>query len=218
MYKRWEPTKNPITVRRCLKWLKKAKAWQLLLLLLLCGFVVATFLRLNNIGMIEHRKAVLEADKNLNDTVTKQKLTELQQYVSSHMNSSLGKGIILQNTYQRDYDKAINDAASTHNTNSDVYQQASIDCRARFHGGVASFRNDYVTCVANAVANLPQNQQNADLPKLENYHYNFASPLISLDFAGIFTIAFILLTLFILLRWVLLLTLKFIVKRRAKVI
>lgn len=218
MYKRWEPKKNPLTIRGFIKWLKKAKAWQLLLLLLLCGFITATFLRLNNVGMIKYRDAVLQADKNLNDTVTKQKLTELQQYVSSHMNSSLGKGIILQHTYQRDYDKAINTAANGHNQNSDVYQKASIECRSRFQGGTASFRNDYVTCVANTVANLPQNQQTASVPSLENYRYNFASPLISPDFAGIFTIAFVLLMMFILLRWILLFTLRLVVKRRAKVI
>ena len=130
----------------------------------------------------------------------------------------MNKGIVLENTFRRDYDAAVQEAANARNTNSDVYQQASVDCRSRFRGNTTSFREDYVTCVANAVASLPENQQSADFPRVENYRYNFASPLISVDFAGFFTLIFILLTLFILLRLILLYTLKFIVKRRAKVL
>lgn len=218
MYKRWEPKGNSFNARNLLRWLKKAKIWQLLIVLILLAFVAATFLRLNNIGMIEHRKAVLSADKQTDNQKTKNKLTELQNYVSFHMNASLDKGIILENTYRRDYDVAIKAASNAHNTNSDVYQKAAIDCQARFQGGVASFRNDYVTCVANAVSELPGNQQNVVLPQLANYRYNFVSPLISLDFAGIFVILTIILAIFILLRWIMLYTLRFIIKRRAKVL
>ena len=217
MYKRWEPKKDRFSARNLLRWLKKAKTWQLMLLLILVGFIAATFLRLNNIGMIERRQAVLLADKKTDEQDTKQKLTELQNYVSSHMNSDMGKGIILQNTYQRDYDVAVQAAADAHNTSSDLYQKASIDCRARFQGGTASFRNDYVTCVANAVSQLPANQQSANLPHLENYHYNFASPLISPDFAGFSVLIAFMLALFILLRLIMLYSLKFVIKRRAKV-
>lgn len=218
MYKRWEPKGSSISARNLLRWLKKAKTWQLLIVLILLAFVAATFLRLNNIGMIERRDAVLSADKQTDNQKTKNKLTELQNYVSSHMNASLGKGITLRNIYQRDYSVAIDAAANAHNPNSDLYQKAAIDCQVRFHGGVASFRNDYVTCVANAVSNLPSNQQKAVLPQPADYRYNFASPLISLDFAGIFVILTIILAAFILLRWMALYTLRFIIKRRAKVL
>lgn len=218
MYKRWAPKKDRFTARNILRWLKKAKTWQLVLLVILVSFIAATFLRLNNIGMIERRDAVLAADKKLNDKDTKDQLTRLQNYVTSHMNSDMGKGIILQNTYQRDYDKAVEQAANAHNTNSDLYQKAAIDCRARFRGGRESFRNDYVTCVANAVSGLPANQQSALLPHIENYHYNFASPLISPDFAGFSVLIAIMLTFFILLRLILLYSLKFAIKRRAKVL
>ena len=78
MYKRWEPQKNPITARRVLKWLKKAKTWQLILVLIIIGFITATFLRFNNIGMIEKTEAVLAADKELDDAQTKKALLELQ--------------------------------------------------------------------------------------------------------------------------------------------
>lgn len=219
MYKRWEPRGNSFNARKLLRWLKKAKTWQLLIVLILLAFVAATFLRLNNIGMIEHRKAVLSADKQTDNQKTKNKLTELQNYVSSHMNASLGGGVVLENTYRRDYDAAIEAAANTHNDSSDVYQKAPIECSARFQGGVASFRNDYVTCVNNIISGLsPDQQKKANLPSRANYRYNFVSPLISLDFAGIFVILTIILTIFILLRWIMLYTLRFIIKRRAKVL
>lgn len=218
MYKRWEPKKDRFSARNLLRWLKKAKTWQLVLLLILIGFITATFLRLNNIGMVERRDAVLAADKKLDKAEAKTTLTELQNYVSSHMNSDMDKGILLSNIYQKDYNDAVAAAAEAHNTNSDLYQKAAVDCRARFQGGTASFRNDYVTCVADAVSQLPANQQSANVPHLENYHYNFASPLISPDLAGFFTLLALALTFFILLRLILLYSLKFTIKRRAKVL
>lgn len=219
MYKRWEPKRSRFSARAWLRWLKKAKTWQLLIVLVLFAFITATFLRLNNIGMIELRKAVLVSDAQTDANYTRNKLIEVQHYVSMHMNTDMGKGIVLEKTYQRDYGAAIAKAANAHNLSSDIYQQASIDCRAKFQGGVASFRNDYVTCVQNKVSGLsPAQQQRASLPNPATYRYNFASPLISLDFAGIFVILTIILTTFILLRWIALYTLRFIIKRRAKVL
>lgn len=218
MYKRWEAQKDRFTARRVLRWLKKAKTWQLILILLLCGFIAATFLRLNNIGMIERRDAVLQADKKLDTQKAKQELVALQHYVSSHMNSDLGKGIFLENIYNRDYAAAIAAAAESHNSNSDIYQKAAIDCRAKFQGSADSFRNDYVTCVANAVAELPENQQTASTPHIENYHYNFASPLISFDIAGIAVVIMIGITVIILLRLALLYTLKAVVRHQTKIV
>lgn len=219
MYKRWAPPKNRFTAKKALRWLKKAKTWQLLVLLILCGFIAATLLRLNNIGMIQHREAVIGADKKLDSNEAKQQLIELQHYVSSHMNSQMASGVFLENIYLRDYDLAIEAARNAHNTNSDVYQKAALDCRARFQGTTASFRNDYVTCVQNIVGELPENQQvAANIPRPEAYRYNFASPLISFDFAGIAVIMIFLLSMFILLRLIALYTLRFIIKRRAKVL
>lgn len=216
MYKRWEPQKDRFSAKQMLRWLKKAKTWQLLLVLVLTAFIAATFLRLNNIGMIHQRDAVLKADKELSDKKAKQEIIKLQNYVSSHMNSDMGRGIILENIYQRDYDKAINSAIDGHNTNSDAYQKAAIECRSRFKGGRESFRNDYVTCVEGIVGALPENQQTANVPLLENYHYNFASPLISFDIAGLSVVLAGILISFILLRLIALYTLKFVIKRRAK--
>ena len=50
-------------VRRTVKAVEKVKTWQLAVVLLMAVFVAATFLRLNNIGMIERRDAVYAADE-----------------------------------------------------------------------------------------------------------------------------------------------------------
>ena len=56
-------------VRRSIHQLQAVKTWQLLVLLTMSILVSATFLRLNNIGMVERRDAVVSADKtgNLED-------------------------------------------------------------------------------------------------------------------------------------------------------
>ncbi len=213
MYKRWAEPSNKRQLKRLLYWLKRAKTWQLLLVVVLLLFIAATFLRLNNIGMIERRNAVYEADKQGDAVVIRQKLVELQKYVSSHMNTSLGKGIYLKESYARDKEAAIAAVANAQNPQSEVYQKASIECRARFQGGTNSFRNDYVTCVQEAVANLPTDDQTAAfLPDPASYHYNFSSPLVSFDIAGITTVIILLLTGVIVARLILLISIRLLLK------
>ena len=178
-------------IRYKLRALRRAKTWQLIVILIPLLFVSATFLRLNNLGMVERRDAVKAADKKGDTEAIKTKLTDLQHYVSTHMNASLDKGIVLEDSYKRDRAAAIEaatNATNASNPSSSVYQQASVECRERFQGGVASFRNDYVQCVVARVQSLGQGQAaSADLklPVVGNYRYNFSSPLFSFDFAGI---------------------------------
>lgn len=217
MYKRWEPETRKRRLRHFLKLLKRAKTWQLIVVLILVGFVAATFLRLNNLGMVEKRNQVEKADKVGNTEQTRAALVELQRYVSAHMNTDLGEGVLLPETFKRDYDAALSAAASSRNENSDVYQQASVECREKFQGGTDSFRNDYVACVANAVSSLPEAQQKSVLlPSPASYRYNFASPLISLDAAGFFVLVCLFLTSVIIFRLATLQLLKLLLKRRVK--
>jgi hypothetical protein len=51
-------------LRKSIKQLQVVKTWQLVILLVLMMFVSATFLRLNNTGMIARRNAVTAADKS----------------------------------------------------------------------------------------------------------------------------------------------------------
>lgn len=172
--------------------LRRLKVWQLLIITILVGFMAATALRLNNLGMVERRDAVYSADKRGDKAQIKSAISELQNYVSSHMNTDLGSGVYLESSYNRARDVALKRAGNASNPNSAVYQKASIECRSRFVGGVASFRNDYVQCVIERVASLnraadPLNS--LQLPRADLYRYDFVSPLISFDLAGILSLA-----------------------------
>jgi len=217
MYKRWERVSPQRSLRRFFSALGQAKTWQLLLVAVLCCFVAATFLRLNNLGMVERRQAVIEADKANDRELIRAKLTDLQHWASAHMNAEPG-AVYLKQSYNRDYEAAVAAGASERNPNSDVYQQASVACRERFQGGTASFQNDYVACVAAAVSSLPPEQQKTiPLPHPSGYRYSFSSPLISLDFAGVSFIAasFLLACIFGKITGVMIL--KLLLRRRAKV-
>ena len=74
-----------------IKKLSQIKTWQLAVLLIMAGFVAATFLRLNNVGMIERREAVEDADKSGDVIALSQRLYDLQRYVSAHMNADPGR-------------------------------------------------------------------------------------------------------------------------------
>ncbi len=209
-------------IRYKLRALRRAKTWQLVIVLIPLLFVSATFLRLNNLGMIERRDAVMGADKKGDKEVIKKKLVDLQHYISAHMNTSLDKGIYLEESYKRDRAAAIEAATSATNTsnpNSAVYQQASIECRERFQGGVASFRNDYVQCVVARVQSLGEGQSASaelKLPTVDNYRYNFSSPLFSFDLAGISILISALLIGVIVFRTLAIVSLKTLLKYRQK--
>jgi len=217
MYKRWETINPRRSLRHYFVMLGRAKPWQLLLIMIIFGFVAATFLRLNNLGMVERRQAVIEADKTGGAELIRTKLIDLQHWASAHMNAEPG-AVYLKQSYNRDYEAAVAAGASERNPNSDVYQQASVACRERFQGGTASFQNDYVACVAAAVSSLPPEQQKTvSLPHPNSYRYSFSSPLISLDFAGVSFIAasFLLACIFGKITGVMIL--KLLLRRRAKV-
>ena len=199
----------------------RVRTWQLVVMLLIGLVLSAAFLRLNNLEMDKRRTAVMQADKLADREATKQGLIELQRYVSAHMNTSLGNGFYLEHQYNRDKEAALTAATSTTNPNSAVYQQASIECRNRFQGGVASFRNDYVACVAERVRALSPSTDPSvglKLPKAESYYYNFASPLWSPDLAGIMVLFCLIVTSVILLRAIAAVVLRVVLKHRFKTI
>lgn len=182
------PHINRRTLRISLNWLRHIKVWQLVLLLIVSIFISTSFLRMNSLRMDRLRAEVQAADKEGDKEKIKNSLIALQNYVSSHMNASLGGGVYLTESYARDREAALAAASNDTNPNAAVYQQASVECQSRFQGGVASFRNDYVTCVEERVRALGVAQDPSDRLKSlrkEDYHYNFASPIWSLDLAGL---------------------------------
>lgn len=212
----WDDKASMRTLRHRLKMIGRLKTWQLLVLLLMMTLVSATLLRHNNLEMVERRTAVINADEQGDREILRSKIVDLQSYISQHMNTSLQGGLYLTHTYERDRDAALSAAGNQSNPNSAIYQQASIECRARWKGGVASFRNDYVQCVVEKVGSLsPQSDPavSLKLPKADAYKISFASPLWTPDLAGLCVLICALIILAIVVRFVTLLVLRMILRR-----
>lgn len=183
--------------------LERVKTWQLFVLLILAVVVAATFLRLNNIGMVQRRDAVITADKAGNEQIIIQRMYDLQRYVSSHMNTNLNGGVTLQYSYKRDYQKAIDAASSDTNPNGNIYKKADDYCSPQF----ASYSNAYLQCFLSELQKYPaaaELQTSVKIPSESAYVHNFASPLWSPDFAGWAVVVCLLISLMIVGRLILL--------------
>lgn len=203
-----------------LNWLSAVKTWQLVGLLLIGVVLAASLLRLNNLGMIERREAVKVADESGDEEQLRGALVELQHYVGSHMNASLGSnGVALENSYNRAVEAWAKQNADQTNSAAGVYQQASVECQSQWQGNVESFRNDYVRCVAERVAALGSAEESdAGKPRPDTYQINFVSPVWSPDLAGLLVLFCIALTGVIVARVMTVVALSILLKRRTRVI
>ena len=208
-----------------IKRLSQIKTWQLVILLIMSGFISATFLRLNNVGMVERRESVEHADKAGDIVNLQQRLYDLQRYVSTHMNADPGK-IALDHTYKQMYDRKLKEFEEEikNQSNNDTVSKvrAVCDARARQGGyGRATTQADprYVSCIneewekypAAKVANLQ-----FEAPSTEPYYHTFVSPIWSADYAGWSLLVTIFITMIIVMRLVVLGVLKLMLRRRNK--
>lgn len=169
-------------VRKSIRNLQRVKTWQLLIIFILLSFVAATFLRLNNIGMIQRRDAVLAADKDGNVATIQSRLYDLQRYSAAHMNSDTGP-FYLEQQYRRDAQKAVDAAKDQGNPNGNINAKAEAVCRPQYR----VWSPAYVQCFADELAKYPPSPdptQNVTLPSTSLYRHEFVSPLWSPDFAG----------------------------------
>lgn len=187
-------------VRKTIKQLQRVKTWQLLILLILMGFLSATFLRLNNIGMIDRRDAVLAADKVGDINVTQSRLYDLQRYVSEHVNADSGP-FYLEAQYRRDAQRIVDEASNDDNPNGNINVKAEEVCKPQY----SVWSPAYVQCFTDELAKYPPSAdpaQNVVLPSTELYRHDFSAPLWSPDFAGWSILACIVIVLMILARLV----------------
>ena len=201
---------NKRQVKRSIRQLQHLKTWQLVILLLLVGFIAATFLRLNNIGMLQRREAVLNADTTGDPTAIKSRLFDLQRYVTSHMNADMGS-IYLEGQYKRDSQIAIDAASGVTNPNGNIYRKAQEVCAPKF----TSYTQAYLQCTVDylaqyAPADTPSST--VKLPKADAYRFSYVSPLWSPDFAGFSVLICLLILVMIFVRWSGILILKFMLK------
>jgi hypothetical protein len=194
---------------------QRVKTWQLVVLLILAVFIAATFLRLNNIGMVERRAAVLNADQAGDDEITINRLYDLQRYVSAHMNTDMGKGVYLESSYKRDTQAAFDAAAVDSNPNGNIYKKAQEVCAPRF----SRYSYAYLQCTTGELAKYPAaaDLQNAvAAPKADSYLHSFASPLWSPDFAGWSIVLCVVLVVMIFTRFISLVVLRIILHHHYK--
>lgn len=200
-------------IKQGIKGLQAVKTWQLVILLLICGFVAATFLRLNNIGMVQRREAVINADKADNSDAIIQRLYDLQQYVSGHMNTDLGRGVYLESAYSRDVQKWQETQYGDSNPNGNIFKKAQEVCAPQF----AHWSMAYIQCTTNELAKYPAAKDPAtdtSKPRQEAYIHDFESPIWTPDFAGWSLVACAVILLMIVVRLVSLGVLQIMLKQR----
>ncbi len=192
-------------IRRGIGWLQRIKTWQLVLILIFACVIAATFLRLNNIGMIERRTAVINADKAVDQDITRARLFDLQRYSAAHMNADSGT-VYLAEQYRRDTQAAI-EAASARESTNNINAKADAVCKAQYSG----YSQAYVQCFASELAKAPSGADapdKANLPNPSLYRHDFSSPDWSPDFAGFSVLVCVLITLVIIARLLSLLLLR----------
>lgn len=199
-------------VKNNIRQLQRVKTWQLILLFLLACFISATFLRLNNIGMVERRNAVISADEKGDEQAIISRLYDLQRYVSSHMNTDMGGGMYLEASYKRDAQAAYDEAAVDSNPNGNIYKKAQDVCAPQF----SRYSYQYLQCTTGELAKYPSASDlvaSIKAPKADSYKHDFVSPVWSTDFAGWSVLVTALIGLMILARLVSLLVLRALLKK-----
>jgi hypothetical protein len=182
-------------IKANIKQLQRIKTWQLLILLIIIGFLTATFLRLNNIGMVQRRDAVLAADKTGDEANMMNRLLDLQQYSAQHMNSSTGP-FYLEQQFRRDAQKLVDAAKNDDNPNGNINVKAEAVCKPQY----TVWSPAYVQCFTDELAKYPPSPdpvQNVKLPSTALYRYDFDSPVWSSDFAGWSSFVFVAICLLI---------------------
>lgn len=202
-------------IKKSIKDLQRIKTWQLIVLLIIAGFISATFLRINNIGMIERRAAVLSADTEGDQEVIVQRLYDLQRYVSAHMNTDLGRGVYLESSYNRDVQNWQSSQYGDSNPNGNIYKKAQEVCAPRF----SNYSAAYLQCTTDELAKYPAATGPAtdtSKPPQEAYIHAFSSPFWSPDFAGWSVLVFVIILLLIIVRFISLGILNLLVRKHYK--
>lgn len=202
---------NTRSVRRSIRQLQRVKTWQLIIVLVLLLFLTATFLRLNNIGMVQRRDAVIAADKQGDPSNTQNRLVDLQRFVAGHMNTG-GNMVYLEHQYERDSAAIVKQVASANDAKKEVINKKVDDiCKPQFSG----YNQGYVDCFAREYAKYAPSSDpitTVKMPDPEKYRYVFAAPLWSPDFAGFSLLASALVVVVIIIRLISLAVLKMLLR------
>ena len=202
-------------IKESINGLQRVKTWQLIIVLIIVGFVAATFLRLNSIGMVQRRDALITADKEGNNDAIINRLYDLQQFVSAHMNTDLGRGVYLEHSYNRDLQDWQQNQYGDTNPNGNIYKKAQEICAPQF----SNYSYAYLQCTTNELAKFPAAADPAtdtSKPRQEAYIHAFTAPIWSPDFAGWSVLVFGVVLLLIIIRFISLVSLQLMLRRHYK--
>ena len=184
----------------------KIKTWWLVVALAPLLFLDATLLRLDHIRMTELRDSVMTADEEGDDEKLATSLTDLKEFVFSHIvinvieengeqRITFGTGpFYLEHKYLKDANAALEEAeknmASDANPNGNIYGKAGETCRAlAYQNGWSWNSAEYINCMISEIQKYPaaddlESQLIAKLPSTELYRRNYASPIWAPTLAG----------------------------------
>ncbi len=165
--------------------------------------------------MEQRRDAVYAADKIGNETQIINSLSDLQHYVSDHMNTSLDGGVYLKDSYQRAYNRAVAEASGEENPNGNIYKKAAQVCDPQFH----YYTIAYQQCFMTELQKYPSAGQLVDqlnLPPASTFRHDFVSPVWSPDFAGWAVLACLVVALVIVVRIITIFILRLMLRRHYK--
>lgn len=160
--------------------------------------------------MVQRRAAVVSADEAGDDSVTVSRLYDLQTYVTSHMNTDMGKGVYLEASYKR----AVAKVYSSTSQYGNIYEKAQEVCAPQF----SSYSYAYVQCTMTELEKYPSSNISTSLPSNSTYIYNYVSPLWSPDFAGFSVLICVVILIMILARVISVAILKIILKKKYKAV
>jgi hypothetical protein len=194
-------------LKRTLRGVRRFKTWQLIIILVLLGFLFATFLRLDNIHYLELRTAVTQADEEGSNDEIFTSITELKQFVFTHTvvnmveangaeTVTFGTGpFYLEYQYERAARAALEKAETELSSAGDgvyggLYDEVAAYCAnlGRQYGW-RTWSKAYIECMLNGLAAYPeagpiQDLQTAMIPPTSLYFHNYASPLWAPTWAG----------------------------------
>ncbi|MCL2445026.1 hypothetical protein FWD07_02830 [Candidatus Saccharibacteria bacterium] len=200
-------------IRQKLKRVKKLRTWQLVVILILMCFVGATLLRLDHIGMVQRRQAVLDADEAGDRELLERNLATLRRYVLTHMNANTGE-FHLVHQYERDAREVLERAreyTSIDNPHGNIFRLVADICdplAQRFGWG---YSQPYFDCIERELSNfaaLDYAMPEVQLPRTELYRLSYISPIWTPSLTGFVILFCIFLTVVILWRIVVIISLK----------
>lgn len=201
---------------------KAVRTWQLVLILIPLIFFTATLLRFDHLRMVELRAAVLATDEAGDEEAIRQSLTELRDFVFSHIvvNTTESNGVrsvifgtgpfYLEQQYLRAANAAIEEAeaklADDSNPNGNIYAAVAAICQPQaIANGWAWYSPGYLDCWTSELAKYPASDNlsvelTVDVPSTELYRRNYSSPIWAPTMAGFAVLACVILAVIIIVR------------------